>query len=80
MVTINRIRAFLVEQEITVNADAHALRTSLFAILGNQAGEVSPRLHDIPVILPIVQVAGSTRLDAASWSNSEQHTLIKFGQ
>ena len=34
--TINQIRAFLIEQGITVRAGAHAVRNSLFAILENR--------------------------------------------
>lgn len=47
--TINQIRAFLIEQGITVRAGTHALRNSLFAILKNRAGEISPRMDDIIV-------------------------------
>lgn len=47
--TINQIRAFLIEQGITVRAGAHALRNSLFGILENRADEISPRMHDIIV-------------------------------
>lgn len=45
--TINQIRAFLIEQGITVRTGAHALKSSLFAILDNRADEISPRMHDI---------------------------------
>lgn len=45
--TINQIRAFLIEQGITVRTGAHALKSSLFAILDNRSDEVSPRMHDI---------------------------------
>ena len=41
--TINQIRAFLIEQGIPVRAGARALRNSLFAILENRRGEISPR-------------------------------------
>jgi len=41
--TINQIRAFLIEQGIAVRAGARALRNSLFAILENRRGEISPR-------------------------------------
>jgi transposase len=47
--TINQIRAFLIEQGIAVRTGAHALRTSLFAILQNRADEISPRMSDIIV-------------------------------
>ena len=47
--TINQIRAFLIEQGITVRAGAHALRTSLFQILNNRADEISPRMSDLIV-------------------------------
>ena len=45
--TINQIRAFLIEQGITVRTGSHALRKSLFAILENRADEISPRMNDI---------------------------------
>jgi transposase len=41
--TINQIRAFLIEQGIAVRTGARALRNSLFAILENRRGEISPR-------------------------------------
>ena len=47
--TINQIRAFLIEQGITVRSGAHALRTSLFQILKNRADEISPRMTDLIV-------------------------------
>ena len=47
--TINQIRAFLIEQGITVRRGAGALRKSLFAILQNRADEISPRMSDIIV-------------------------------
>ncbi len=47
--TINQIRAFLIEQGITVRTGAHALRTSLFAILQNRQDEISPRMIDLIV-------------------------------
>jgi len=47
--TINQIRAFLIEQGITVRAGARALRNSLFAILKNREDELSPRMIDIIV-------------------------------
>jgi transposase len=47
--TINQIRAFLIEQGITVRTGAHALRNSLFAILKNRQDEISPRMSDIIV-------------------------------
>ena len=47
--TINQIRAFLIEQGITVRTGAHALRTSLFAILKNRKDEISERMSDIIV-------------------------------
>ena len=45
--TINQIRAFLIEQGITVRTGAHALRNSLFAILENRKDEISPRMSDL---------------------------------
>jgi len=47
--TINQIRAFLIEQGITVRTGAHALRNSLFAILKNRQDEISARMSDIIV-------------------------------
>lgn len=49
--TINQIRAFLIEQGITVRTGAHALRGSLFAILENRKDEISPRMNDLIVDL-----------------------------
>jgi transposase len=45
--TINQIRAFLIEQGITVRTGACALRNSLFAILENRADEISARMNTI---------------------------------
>lgn len=45
--TINQIRAFLIEQGITVRTGARALRNSLFAILQNRENKISPRMNDI---------------------------------
>ena len=45
--TINQIRAFLIEQGITVRSGAAALRSSLLTILENRADEISPRMSDI---------------------------------
>ena len=47
--TINQIRAFLIEQGITVRTGARALRNSLLAILQNRKDEISPRMTDIIV-------------------------------
>jgi transposase len=47
--TINQIRAFLIEQGITVRTGARALRNSLFAILQNREDEISPRMADLIV-------------------------------
>ncbi len=47
--TINQIRAFLIEQGITVRSGAAALRSSLLTILENRADEISPRMSDIIV-------------------------------
>jgi transposase len=48
-VTINQIRAFLIEQGITVRPGARALRNSLFEILRNRADEISPRTGQLIV-------------------------------
>lgn len=45
--TINQIRAFLIEQGITVRTGAHSLRKSLDAILTKRATEISPRMAQI---------------------------------
>mgnify|MGYP001815479927 CR=1 FL=1 len=45
--TINQIRAFLIEQGITVRSGAAALRSSLLTILENRADEISPRMGDL---------------------------------
>jgi hypothetical protein len=47
--TINQIRAFLIEQGITVRTGVHALRNSLFSILHSRADEISPRMNDLIV-------------------------------
>lgn len=47
--TINQIRAFLVEQGITVRPGARALRNSLFEILRNRSDEISPRMSQLIV-------------------------------
>lgn len=47
--TINQIRAFLLEQGITVRTGAAALRNSLFAILENREDEISERMSQIIV-------------------------------
>jgi transposase len=47
--TINQIRAFLIEQGITVRTGAQALRKSLFAILQQREDEISPRMSSIIV-------------------------------
>jgi len=49
--TINQIRAFLIEQGITVRTGAHALRNSLFAILENRKDEISLRMNELIVDL-----------------------------
>jgi len=45
--TINQIRAFLIEQGITVRSGARSLRNSLLTILENRADEISPRMEGI---------------------------------
>jgi transposase len=45
--TINQIRAFLVEQGITVRPGARALRNPLFEILKNRANEISARMSQL---------------------------------
>jgi transposase len=47
--TINQIRAFLIEQGITVRAGARALYNSLFEILRNRDDEISPRMGQLIV-------------------------------
>ncbi len=45
--TINQIRAFLIEQGITVRTGSRSLRKSLVEILRNRQDEISPRMHDL---------------------------------
>ncbi|WOI33356.1 IS110 family transposase [Tritonibacter scottomollicae] len=45
--TINQIRAFLIEQSITVRKGLRALRNSFEAILAERKGEISPRMRSI---------------------------------
>lgn len=45
--TINQIRAFLIEQGITVRMGANALRNSLLIILDNRSNEISKRMSQI---------------------------------
>jgi transposase len=45
--TMNQIRAFLIEQGITVRKSVAALRTSLQAILGNRSDEISLRMRKL---------------------------------
>lgn len=47
--TINQIRAFLIEQGITVRRGAGALRSSLLVILDRRAEEISPCMHELIV-------------------------------
>ena len=42
---INQIRAFLIEQGITVRAGRHRLQSSFEAILENRRDEISPRMR-----------------------------------
>jgi transposase len=62
--TINQIRAFLIEHGITVRTGAHALRNSLFAILGNRKDEISPRMSDLIVGLYADWQALDERIEA----------------
>jgi transposase len=45
--TINQIRAFLIEQGITVRSGLRALKNSFEAILEQRRGEISPRMRGI---------------------------------
>ena len=47
--TINQIRAFLIEQGITVRTGARSLRNALFEILRNREDEISPRMSNLIV-------------------------------
>lgn len=47
--TINQIRAFLIEQGITIRTGAASLRKSLFPILENRSSEISPRMNSLLV-------------------------------
>lgn len=70
--TINQIRAFLIEQGITVRTGARALRNSLFAILRNREDEISPRMSDIIVGL----YEDWLRLDERIESTTDEIELI----
>ena len=74
--TINQIRAFLIEQGITVRTGAHALRNSLFAILKNRQDEISPRMSDIIVGL----YEDWLWLDERIESTSDEIELISKGE
>jgi len=45
--TINQIRAFLIEQGITVRSGARSLRNSLLTILEKRSDEISPRMEGV---------------------------------
>lgn len=45
--TIHQIRAFLIEQGITIRRGLHSVKNSLFAILDQRRDEISPRMRDI---------------------------------
>ena len=62
--TINQIRAFLIEQGITVRTGAHALRNSLFAILENRKDEISRRMNGLIVGLYADWQALDERIEA----------------
>ena len=62
--TINQIRAFLIEQGITVRTGAHALRNSLFAILDNRKDEISPRMNGLIIGLNVDWQALDERIEA----------------
>ena len=74
--TINQIRAFLIEQGITVRTGAHALRNSLLVILQNRADEISPRMSDIIVGL----YEDRLWLDERIESTSDEIELISKGE
>lgn len=45
--TIHQIRAFLIEQGITIRRGLRSVKNSLFAILDQRRDEISPRMRDI---------------------------------
>jgi transposase len=72
--TINQIRAFLLEQGITVRTGAHALDNSLHAILQNREDEISPRMRDIIIGLYEDWIWLDGRIDATT---AEIETISK---
>ena len=61
---VNQIRAFLIEQGITVRRGLAALRTSLLIILKNRADEISSRMHKS--ILDRIRIGFGAWLEPAS--------------
>jgi transposase len=64
--TINQIRAFLIEQNITVRPRAHALRVSFEPILQQRADEMSPRMRSLLLGLRDDWMWLDRRIDAVS--------------
>ncbi len=64
--TINQIRAFLIEQGITVRKGLRALRNSFEAILEERKGEISPRMRSILIGLYGDWVWMDDRIDKVS--------------
>jgi transposase len=62
--TINQIRAFLIEQGITVRTGARALHNSLLAILENRRDEISPRMRGLIVGLYEDWISLDERIEA----------------
>jgi transposase len=62
--TINQIRAFLIEQGITVRTGARALHNSLLAILENRQDEISPRMRGLIVGLYEDWISLDERIEA----------------
>lgn len=64
--TINQIRAFLIEQGITVRRGLRALNNSFDAILDNRRDEISPRMRTILLGLRNDWLQLDERIDAVS--------------
>lgn len=64
--TINQIRAFLIEQGITVRPRVHSLRVSFEPILQQRADEISPRMRSLLLGLHDDWMRLDKRIDAVS--------------
>ena len=64
--TINQIRAFLIEQGITIRKGLRAVQNSLLALLDERRDEISPRMRDIILDLHDDWMRLDTRIEAIS--------------